>query len=406
MTFGKQPAISAGLAMKVLDVTPYLAASGATSGGGSGAGGGGSRGWSTQPIAFDGLKAIDANLNLKADEIIANKIKTGATAMTVTLAGGKLSAKLTDINLYSGKGAGDFVVDGAAATPALSASFQLSGLSALPFLTDAIGFTRVEGTGAFSFDLTSHGGSQAALMRGLSGKGAVEFRNGAIRGFNLASLNGLSLQNVLGGALGTADRTDFSRLAGTYTVSAGVLTNQDLVLVGPLIRASGAGTVDIGQRTISYRLEPTIVGTLQGQGSTNAKGLTLPFRIEGSWDAPRFVPEFGNILSNPGQAVDQLKGVGGGLLELDSWRRQRTRHQRPANRRPPSRHQPSRRSRRPPNRRQPSRHLPSRRQPPGNRPQGRNSPQPRRRRVRRPPRRGRRRSSNNRPRSPAIPSSC
>ncbi len=313
VTFGKVPTVSAGLAMKVLDVTPYLAASGAPSG--SGGGGGGSSGWSTQPIAFDGLKTANANLNLKADQIIANKIKVGATAMTVVLAGGKLTANLTDMSLYQGKGSGALSIDGAAATPAVAASFQLSGLSALPFLTDAIGFDRIEGTGAFSFDLSATGNSQSALMHSLKGKGATEFRDGAIRGFNLASLKGLSLQNVLGGQLGSADRTDFSRLAGTYTISGGVLTNKDLELVGPLIRATGAGTVDIGGRTFAYRLEPKIVGTLQGQGgASDSKGLTLPFRIEGSWDNPSFVPEFGDILANPSQAVEQLKSVGGGLL--------------------------------------------------------------------------------------------
>ena len=318
VTFGKRPSVSAGLSMQVLDVTPYVAASGAAgngAAGGGGSGGSGGGGWSTQPIAFDGLKTVDASLNLKADQIIANKLKIGATAMTVTLSGGKLAANLTDMSLYQGKGSGTLSIDGAAATPAVAASFQLAGLSAQPFLTDAIGFDRIEGTGAFSFDLSASGTSQAALMKSLRGRGATEFRDGAIRGFNLASLKGLSLQSVLGGQLGTADSTDFSRLSGTYTIDNGVLTNSDLALIGPLIRASGAGTVDIGQRTIAYRLEPKIVGTLQGQGASgDATGLTLPFRIEGPWDNLRTIPEFGDLLANPNQTVDQLKNVGGGLL--------------------------------------------------------------------------------------------
>ena len=41
---------------------------------------------------FDGLKAVDANLNLRADQIVADKLKIGATAMTVALTGGKLTA--------------------------------------------------------------------------------------------------------------------------------------------------------------------------------------------------------------------------------------------------------------------------------------------------------------------------
>lgn len=324
--FGARPSVSAGLSMKVLDVTPYLAAAGAPAAGsasggrGSGDSGGtggvaASSGWSTRPIAFDGLKTADANLNLKAEQIVANKIKIGATAMTVTLDGGKLQANLTDMSLYEGKGKGTLSIDGAASTPVMAASFQLSGLSAQPFLTDALNYSKIDGTGAFSFDLSASGNNQAALMTSLQGRGATEFRDGAIRGFNLASLKGLSLQSVLGGQLGTSDSTEFSRLAGSYTIADGVLTNGDLVLIGPLVRASGAGTVDIGNRSIAYRVEPKIVGTLQGQGgSADAKGLTLPFHIEGSWDNPRYIPEFGDLLSNPNQTIDQLKSVGGGLL--------------------------------------------------------------------------------------------
>ena len=330
VTFGKRPSVTAGLSMKVLDVTPYVAASGAPTGGAahSGAAGGGSSGWSTQPIAFDGLKAADANLNLKADQIIADKLKIGATAMTVTLSGGKLAANLTDMSLYQGKGSGALSVDGAAATPAVTASFQLAGLSARPFLTDAIGFDKIEGTGGFSFDLSATGNSQAALMKSLKGKGATEFRDGTIRGFNLASLKGLSLQSVLGGQLGSGDSTDFSRLTGTYTIDNGVLTNNDLVLVGPLIRASGAGTVDIGQRTIAYRLEPTIVGTLQGQGASgDAKGLTLPFRIEGSWDNLRYHPRIRRPSLQPEPGRQRAQECRRRVAELDLRRRRQVQGQ-------------------------------------------------------------------------------
>ena len=49
--------------------------------------------------------------------------------------------------LYSGRGTGAIAIDGAAATPAIGAGFRLSGVDALAFLTDALGFKRIEGTG-------------------------------------------------------------------------------------------------------------------------------------------------------------------------------------------------------------------------------------------------------------------
>ena len=100
--------------MKVLDVSPYLATpKGGGGGGGDGGGGGGGAPAATRPVDFSGLKAMDANLNLKADAILANAIKIGPSALTVKIANGRLDANLTEMALYSGRGTGAIAIDGA-----------------------------------------------------------------------------------------------------------------------------------------------------------------------------------------------------------------------------------------------------------------------------------------------------
>lgn len=320
-TFGETPNLTAGLAMKRLDVTPYLVAAGGGSGSGSGrdaaaAAGVSGGGWSQDRLGFSGLRAINANLNLKTDEIIADEIAIGPSNLTVKITDGKLSAELTEMALYSGIGVGTLSIDGASATPTLAAFFRLDSIEALGFLRDAAGFSRIEGTAALSFDIRSSGDSEAALMAALSGKGAMEFRNGAIRGINIPNMmRNLSIDTLLGWQQTGNEKTDFSQLSGSYTIENGLLTNNDLVLIGPLIRVTGAGTANIPDRTLAYRVDPKIVATLEGQGgSPELEGFAVPVRLEGSWDQPRIYPEIDGILQDPQKALDQLRALGGGLF--------------------------------------------------------------------------------------------
>lgn len=322
-TFAGVPDLTAGLAMKRLDLTPYVAASGAGGGGGGATGSaqadsnpGSGGGWSNDRIAFDGLRTINANINLRTEEIIADQIAIGPSNLTVKIAGGGLVAELTEMALYSGIGVGTLSIDGSAATPALAAFFRLDGIQSLEFLRDTADFSRIEGTAALFFDIRSSGNSEAELMAALNGKGAVEFRDGAIRGINIPKMvRSLSIDTLLGWQQSDNEKTDFSQLSGTYTISNGTLTNSDLVMVGPLLRVTGAGTVDIPNRTLAYRVDPKVVATLEGQGgSQELDGFAVPIRIDGAWDRPRIYPEIEGILQDPQKALDQLRALGGGLF--------------------------------------------------------------------------------------------
>jgi AsmA protein len=317
VTFGSRPRITAGLSMKRLDVTSYLMASGSAGGSGTATGSTGSgSGWSTDPIGFDGLRAIDANLNLKADEIVADQIRIGPSLLKATIDSGKLNAELTEMSLYSGIGVGVLSVDGSSSTPSLEASFRLDGIDALPLLRDAAGFSWVEGTGSLSFDVRSAGASEAALMAALDGKGSLDFRNGAIHGIDIPKMvRSLSVETLLGWQQSGNEKTDFSQLSGTYTIKKGILTNRDLMLTGPLLRVTGAGTVDIPNRTLAYRVDPKVVSSLEGQGgSQDLEGFAVPVRVEGPWGRPRIYPEIEGILQDPQKALDQLRKLGGGLF--------------------------------------------------------------------------------------------
>ncbi len=320
-TGGTRPTLAGNLAVDRIDVNTYLAESEGGGGGGSGGGGNAGSGWSTEPIDLSGLKAVDADLSFAAQEILFQQIRIGESALKLALSNGVLNANLSKLTLYEGSGSGTLTVNGASATPQVKANFKLAGLDAEPFLTDAADFQRLQGKTAIDLSVATAGRSQRDMVAALDGNGSVRFTNGKIKGINLAQLTRTVLSAATTGwqSGGTQD-TDFSELGGTFTITDGVLSNNDLALLSPLIRVTGSGTANILQKTLNYRVEPKLAATLEGQGGEQeATGIEVPILITGSWSNPRFAPDLKSMIQNRENIEKTIKSIkedkGKGLLK-------------------------------------------------------------------------------------------
>jgi len=287
-------------------------------------------GWSDEPIDLTGLQAANVDFALTVGEILVRKIKIGRSVVIASLKDGLLVLDLSEINLYGGAGKGKLTVDGRGKTPAVEEAFSLEAIQAQPLLTDAAGFERLEGTGAMNVSVVAKGRSQREMVQVLTGTGAVKFVDGAVRGLNLAAM----VRNVgsafLSDGAQKTEKTDFAELSGTFKIDSGILRNNDLILVNPLLRVSGAGSADMPQRTVNYRIEPKVVGSLEGQGATGAAaGVTVPVIVEGPWDNVTYRPDLAgmvtDIAKDPAKALQgakdtlkQLPGGAGSLLGGDS----------------------------------------------------------------------------------------
>lgn len=320
-----KPTLQARLALQQLDLTPYV--SGGTSGGQASVPNGSSlpgiegvanADWSNAPIDLSGLNSVNANLTISANEIILDGIRTGNTNMVVSLTNGVLTADLTELQLYGGRGAGRLEVNASGDTPSMAVNFDLSSLDAYPFLRDAAQFTRLEGTADYSLALTTQGRSQLALVSGLGGETRMIFSNGAIRGVNIPQMvRTLSARTLLGWQTNEQEKTDFSEFSGSFQFSNGLGRTSDIRLVGPLVRATGAGLVDLPAKRLEMRFDPKVVASLQGQGNAqDFAGLGVPIVVEGAFAEPRIYPDIAGILENPDAALEQLRQFGGGLAAL------------------------------------------------------------------------------------------
>ena len=268
-------------------------------------------GWSVEPIETAALGAADVDAKLAVSRLSYGDIKVDGSQLTVGLKDRVLKTTFADVRLYYGRGKGFVTLDGRGNEAALSTNFALSGIAAEPLLRDAAGLDWLAGTGDLTFALAGRGANQAAIVSTLQGKADIAVHNGAIIGFNLGgAMRSLSEGRIPNFRTSTSEKTDFSQLVGTFKVTDGVAFNEDLRMASPLLRATGAGTVDLPQRSLDYTLRPKLVASVAGQGGEqNLAGLEIPVHVSGPWEEPNVQPDLAGVMNNPG-AVEAVKEIG------------------------------------------------------------------------------------------------
>ena len=269
-------------------------------------------GWSSAPIDLGLLGVADADAKLRVGHLLFHNIKVGQSALTIGLKNKVLKTSFDNIQLYEGQGKGILNVDATASAAGVGANFTLEGISAQPFLKDAADMKWLAGKARVALQIATHGGNQLQMVQALNGKADFTFADGAIVGFNLpGAIRGLSQGNLSALKQAPSEKTDFSELAASFTITNGVAQNQDLRMTSPLLRVTGAGSVQMPPRTVDYTVKPKLVASLEGQkGKTDLSGLEVPVRISGSWDKPKIEPDLSGVLANPDKVVDTVKQIG------------------------------------------------------------------------------------------------
>ncbi|WP_315722817.1 MULTISPECIES: AsmA family protein [unclassified Bradyrhizobium] len=279
----------------------------------------GTAGWSTAAIDLRGLNYVDARVKLSATDISIAGARLGPLDAEASLAGGVLKATVTNLGLYTGQASGEVVIDASTGNPAYAMHCDLVGVRALPLLQNVADFDKLDARMQGKLALRSNGASQQAIMSNLSGSAFLLFQDGAIRGINVAQMIRSLTTNPLSGWQDAKElTTDLTQLSASFQIERGQAATSDLNLVGPLVKVTGAGTIDLGNRALAMRVEPKLVMTTEGQGrASDPVGLGIPVVIDGPWSQPRFYPDMAGILDNPDAAYAKLKQMGQGLFGKD-----------------------------------------------------------------------------------------
>ncbi|MEM9783362.1 MAG: AsmA family protein [Pseudomonadota bacterium] len=296
-TEGARPKLIVDLDADLLDLSPFMADDAAA----------------PTPPARDGidasaLRAVDADIALRARSIDLGDLAVGQTQLAAVLAGGRLDLTIGEAEVTGGSVAGTITLadaDGIAVTTDLTAR----GVRLQPLLIGIANTDAMTGRGDIDLQLSGRGRTTDALLASLGGTGSVVLRDGALIGYSLPAM----VRNIAGQTGGGA-RTAFDETGASFSARNGVLTSSDIRFLGPAIRVTGRGSVDLARRRLNLRLTPEAVAALPGPlGGTGVP--VFPLIVTGPWASPRVEPDLGaaigGIIAAPGQALETLTGAVG-----------------------------------------------------------------------------------------------
>ncbi|NJD35080.1 MAG: AsmA family protein [Betaproteobacteria bacterium] len=259
-------------------------------------------------LDFSALKGHDVNGALRIGALQVSKLKLAKLNAKIRLAGGRLDVAPLTMNLYEGSTSGSLSLNAAGNQVGLKQN--LTGISINPLMKDLADKDLLEGRGNVALAVTSQGDSVTAMKKALGGTASLNLKDGAIKGINLAQ-SMRDVKDKLGALQGkpegttqkakSSEKTDFSELSASLKIANGVAHNDDLAMKSPFLRLSGAGDIDIGAGQMNYLAKATAVSSSAGQGGKEVdklKGVTVPVRVTGPFDALSYKLELGDLAAD------------------------------------------------------------------------------------------------------------
>jgi len=288
-SFTGVPKITGAITSPRIDLTALTSASGTNETSNTSAT---STGWSKAPIDASALAAVDADISLAIDRLDAAGLSASNINVGVELESARAVVALKSAQAFGGSLNGQIVANNRSGF-STRITMAANGVQLENLLGQFVGYERLIGTGSAQINVLGVGNSVDALMRSLSGEGQLGVPSGELVGIALADL--ILNEGQAGG------RTVFSDLGAQFSIEQGVLNNSDLFAQLPAASVSGAGTVDIGNQMLNYRLTPRLADDAEGAG------LVFPVQISGPWSGPKIRPDLEAAIKQSFQAEIDAK---------------------------------------------------------------------------------------------------
>jgi AsmA protein len=270
----------------------------------------GGEGWGTKPINIEALGLVDANIRLALTDISYGRTRVDSGNAIVALQDKLAKLTLTDLRLYDGVGHGVVTLDASSPEAAFTSNVTLSGIASRELLRDAAQVDWLAGKADVSWNVAGRGDTEAAIVQSLGGNARVAVDRGSVIGFDLgAAMDELSQGSIPRLRMDPTQKTDFSELTGTFVITNGIATNNDLKLASSHLNATGAGSVDIPARSLDYTVKPKLLARLGSGEQQSTAAFEVPVQITGSWEEPQVAPDIGGALNNS-NTVDAVKQLG------------------------------------------------------------------------------------------------
>ena len=248
---------------------------------------------------LDTIQSSDLEGRLRVGALKLAGLRFGDADLRIRSEEGRLKVANRVSDFYEGRLAGAFGLDLSGSAPSVALTQSAREVQTGLLLKDLIGEDRFRGRGEFAVDLAAAGRSAEALQRSLGGELSVHIPEGAINEVSLERIVREAEARLRGTRPpeGLPQETGFRDLRATGEIRDGVLSNRDLFASSDYVRITGAGTLDLVQGLIDYRLEPMFIKPPKGRGIKELEGVPIPVLLTGPIDFPEWRVDIGSALA-------------------------------------------------------------------------------------------------------------
>jgi AsmA protein len=268
-------------------------------------------------LPVDLVRSLNLDGTLKVGALTVGGMKMSNVRLSASGKDGLLKMSPLAAALYGGRYEGNVTMDARAQVPRIALDETITGVQVGDLLKDATGKAPVL-TGATDLRavLGASGGDTQTIMRTLDGDVRFAIHNGTLEKVDMVNsmcttlaaldFDNLNKKTIAAGVIGlivnaqqaaratpgaAGTRTEFTEMSGSARLTKGVARNDDLVMSSPVVRARGAGTIDLPANRIDYRAEAELVQSCAGIGQRDLAGQVIPVNISGPIDNPSIRPE-------------------------------------------------------------------------------------------------------------------
>ncbi len=287
---GERPMVKATLSARKLDLRPHIGKGPDAVKTSTGQG----KIFSSEPLPFDALGKADAEVTLRASQVLLPEIGLNDVNVGLTLKDETLD--VNSLKAFLGKGSVDarLSIKPQGKTVLLTSSVKLHKVDIAYVANIGKAASGVEGNLDADIDIRARGTSVAGLMGSLTGKAVLLMGKGRMHQ-KFIDLLGSDLPSSVFRLVNPFDKEKpyaaINCFVGAFTVNNGLARATTLVLNTQYMVVVGDGTINLKTERLNLSLRPVpkegIAASPIGKLGISASELTRPFKLGGTLARPR-----------------------------------------------------------------------------------------------------------------------
>ncbi len=251
------------------------------------------------------IKPLNARGDFKINTVTLGAMQLDNVTVRLTTGSGKMRIHPVSADLFGGKYEGDVRLDVTGSKPVLSMNERIEGVDLAKLAKAMFEKDNITGSIRGDFRLTGRGDDMGEIQRTLDGNMSFELRDGVYEGtdvwYELRRARALLKKETPPEPV-LPPRTKFSAVKATSTVTDGIMRNDDFVADLPFMQLTGAGTVNLPEGTVDYRMRARVFEKPEAMEAATPEEIedltktVIPVRITGPVASPKVAPDVEALL--------------------------------------------------------------------------------------------------------------